>query len=354
MQVVQNLLEKYKLEDKVIAVGVSGGADSLALVLTAKEKLEPLGKKIVALTVDHGLRPHSAQEAQYVAQLMAKFGIEHHILKWNGAKPTTAIEETARKMRYKLISDWCLAHNISCVMMAHHLQDQAETFLMRLQRGSGLSGLCAIREFEILDNLIILRPLLSQKPEELKKMLRAKNLRWVEDESNADEQFLRNKIRKFLPILEQQTGISAENIYQTTKRLQSAEDYIRQNLLDLIEKEVVFEKNEICHFSYKMFKSLHSEMQFRLLAHLLKQTYIPRAESVLHLKEELLQPTFRGATLGAKEILLYGGQIWLVPEVPFKRKAYRQKWAEFILKFPQYAEKKIPPKAKAIMVKDEK
>ena len=199
---MQNLLEKYKLEDKIIAVGVSGGADSLALVLAAKEQLEPLGKKIVALTVDHGLRSHSAQEAQYVAQVMTRFGIEHHILKWNGTKPTTAIEETARKMRYKLISDWCLAHNISCVMMAHHLQDQAETFLMRLQRGSGLSGLCAIREFEILDNLIILRPFLSQKPEELKKMLRAKNLRWVEDESNADEQFLRNKIRKFLPILD--------------------------------------------------------------------------------------------------------------------------------------------------------
>ncbi|MBR1756488.1 MAG: 7-cyano-7-deazaguanine synthase, partial [Alphaproteobacteria bacterium] len=80
---MQNLLEKYKLEDKVIAVGVSGGADSLALVLTAKEQLEPLGKKIVALTVDHGLRPHSAQEAQYVAQVMTRFGIEHHILKWN-------------------------------------------------------------------------------------------------------------------------------------------------------------------------------------------------------------------------------------------------------------------------------
>lgn len=110
------------------AVGVSGGADSLALVYLLREWALRCGKKIVALTVDHQLRPTSRQEADYVAKLMRQAGIEHHILTWEGEKPVSGIETAAREARYRLLEDWCLSNGIYTIFMAHHKRDQAETF----------------------------------------------------------------------------------------------------------------------------------------------------------------------------------------------------------------------------------
>ena len=124
---------KYNLEDDVIAAGVSGGADSMALVLGLHKLLSAQNKRVVALTVDHGLRAESAQEAAYVAQVMARFGIEHHILVWQGDKPQRGVEEAARAARYALLEEWCLAHHVKTLAVAHHALDQAETFFLRLQ-----------------------------------------------------------------------------------------------------------------------------------------------------------------------------------------------------------------------------
>ena len=104
---LKNFLEQHKIKDKKLCIGVSGGSDSLALVLMADEELTPLGYKIIALTVNHGLRPSAQQEADYVASVMAQHNIEHHILYWNGEKPLTGIEEAARIARYELIGNWC-------------------------------------------------------------------------------------------------------------------------------------------------------------------------------------------------------------------------------------------------------
>ena len=112
---MREFLDKYNIQDDVLAVGVSGGADSLALALLLNECLRPVGKKVVALTVDHQLRPESADEAAYVAQVMEQKGIEHHILVWNENKPKTGIEEAARVARYRLLSAWCHQHQIHCL-----------------------------------------------------------------------------------------------------------------------------------------------------------------------------------------------------------------------------------------------
>ena len=188
---MEELFAKYQIKDEVVAVGVSGGADSLALVLQAAEELAVFGRKVVALTVDHGLRPTSRLEAEYVAGLMQKYGIEHHILTWTGKKPTTGIEEAARQARYTLIAEWCSQNNVHVLLTAHHAKDQAETFLMRLQSGSGLEGLCGIREYSVREGLVILRPLLAVNPENLRDYLRQRAIVWVEDESNRDTTFLR-------------------------------------------------------------------------------------------------------------------------------------------------------------------
>ncbi|MBP1531961.1 MAG: tRNA lysidine(34) synthetase TilS, partial [Alphaproteobacteria bacterium] len=219
-----------------MAVGVSGGADSLALALKAKQELAVFGYKIIALTVNHNLRPSAAEEADYVAHIMARYKIEHHILEWKNNKPESGLEEAARLARYTLMKEWCESHKVQNLMVAHHLLDQAETFLMRLQRGSGLDGLCSIREVSNWNGLNILRPLLHTHPQELKNYLRQQNIQWVEDESNQDTKYLRNKVRKFLPLLEQNIDISAAKIDEAVQNLQSADEYIEEQVENIVSE----------------------------------------------------------------------------------------------------------------------
>lgn len=346
MQIVEELFAKYQIKDEVVAVGVSGGADSLALVLQAAEELAVFGRKIVALTVDHGLRPTSRLEAEYVAGLMQKYGIEHHILTWTGKKPTTGIEEAARQARYALIAEWCSQNNVRVLLTAHHAKDQAETFLMRLQRGSGLEGLCGIREYSVRDGLVILRPLLAVNPENLRDYLRQRAIVWVEDESNRDTTFLRGKIRQYLPELTENIGINIEKICNAVHNLQSAEDYIEQQLDLLLAHDVIWDFGTVCRFRYADYLSWHKEMKFRVLARLCRREYIPRAEKILALVNALNTLPFTGATLGGREIVLAYDWVWVVPERISKRVQSRKLWAEFVLQHPLYKDIKMPHKAK--------
>ncbi len=343
---MEELFAKYQIKDEVVAVGVSGGADSLALVLQAAEELAVFGRKVVALTVDHGLRPTSRLEAEYVAGLMQKYGIEHHILTWTGKKPTTGIEEAARQARYTLIAEWCSQNNVHVLLTAHHAKDQAETFLMRLQRGSGLEGLCGIREYSVREGLVILRPLLAVNPENLRDYLRQRAIVWVEDESNRDTTFLRGKIRQYLPELTENIGINIEKICNAVHNLQSAEDYIEQQLDLLLAHDVIWDFGTVCRFRYVDYLSWHKEMKFRVLARLCRREYIPRAERVLVLANALNTLPFTGATLGGREIVLAYDWVWVVPERISKRVQSRKLWAEFVLQHPLYKNIKMPHKAK--------
>ena len=343
---MEELFAKYQIKYEVVAVGVSGGADSLALVLQAAEELAVFGRKVVALTVDHGLRPTSRLEAEYVAGLMQKYGIEHHILTWTGKKPTTGIEEAARQARYALIAEWCSQNNVHVLLTAHHAKDQAETFLMRLQRGSGLEGLCGIREYSVREGLVILRPLLAVNPENLRDYLRQRAIVWVEDESNRDTTFLRGKIRQYLPELTENIGINIEKICNTVHNLQSAEDYIEQQLDLLLAHDVIWDFGTFCRFRYVDYLSWHKEMKFKVLARLCRREYIPRAERVLALANALNTLPFTGATLGGREIVLAYDWVWVVPERISKRVQSRKLWAEFVLQHPLYKNIKMPHKAK--------
>ncbi len=343
---MEELFAKYQIKDEVVAVGVSGGADSLALVLQAAEELAVFGRKVVALTVDHGLRPTSRLEAEYVAGLMQKYGIEHHILTWTGKKPTTGIEEAARQARYALIAEWCSQNNVHVLLTAHHAKDQAETFLMRLQRGSGLEGLCGIREYSVRDGLVILRPLLAINPENLRDYLRQRAIVWVEDESNRDTTFLRGKIRQYLPELTENIGINIEKICNAVHNLQSAEDYIEQQLDLLLAHDVIWDFGTVCRFRYMDYLGWHKEMKFRVLARLCRREYIPRAERVLALVNALNTMPFTGATLGGREIILAYDWVWVVPERISKRVQSRKLWAEFVRQHPLYKNIKMPHKAK--------
>lgn len=204
------------------AVAVSGGGDSVALMhlLAGYARSRKLPPPIV-LTVDHGLRKASAADARTVAAWAKAAGLKAHILSWSGKKPKTGIEAAARDARYRLMGAWLVKHRIAALHVGHTGDDQAETFLMRLARGSGLDGLCAMRPrapwpvassgTDGFESLTVVRPLLGIGRAELRAYLKKIGQGWLDDPMNDDPAFDRVKIRKAAAALEA-AGLPAHRI----------------------------------------------------------------------------------------------------------------------------------------------
>jgi tRNA(Ile)-lysidine synthase len=181
-----------------VGLAVSGGPDSLALLLLA---IETHPRRIEVATVDHAFRPESRTEAEAVAALCKELGVPHAILTvdWD-EKPKTAVQERARTERYRLLNEWAKQRGLGAIATAHHLEDQAETFLMRLARGAGVRGLAGMRKVAPLPggNIHLIRPLLGWRHSELEAICAAADAEPARDPSNKDEQFERVRTRRAL------------------------------------------------------------------------------------------------------------------------------------------------------------
>jgi len=347
-------LQKHKIVEKTICVGVSGGSDSLALVLMLNDELSSLGYKIIALTVNHGLRPSAQEEANYVAKIMQEHNIEHHILCWEGKKPTTGVEEAARNARYELIGNWCKDNNVKFLMTAHHLYDQAETFFMRIERGSGLDGLCGMKEVFKRKYFTILRPLLNTNPKVMKDYLNDKNIKWVEDESNFSTDLLRVRIRQFLPEFEKKTGINALKIVSTMNILQNSQNYFNNEVSKILN--TVFSSYEEKAFWCELtdFFNFEQEIKFRILKAILKivgkKDYAPQADKILNLIEKINNPEFKASTLGDCHISAFDNKLWILPENPNNSLYSPKNWKEYLKKHPKLKKQKLPLRLKKVMM----
>lgn len=182
-----------------LAIAVSGGPDSLALALLARDWARARGGSVRALHVDHGLRPGSAAEAARVAGWLAAHGVPCRILVWSGPAPSSRLQETARAARLALLEAACAEAGILHLLLAHHARDQGETVAMRAARRSGpdgLAGMAAIRE---TGRVRLLRPLLDLPGERLRATLEALRQPWIEDPSNRDPRFERARLRRAGP-----------------------------------------------------------------------------------------------------------------------------------------------------------
>ncbi len=202
-----------------IAVALSGGADSMALAHMLAHRKPSI--HIHALTVDHGLRPDSAAEAASVAKWVSKWpALTHTILNWSGKKPATGIMDAARKARYRLMADYCRKGGITHLALAHHGDDQAETFFMRVAHGSGLDGLAGMKPLQPYnDALTLWRPLLGYGHDDLVAYCRAHKIKWVEDPSNSNEAYTRARLRNVLA----QEGFSPKRLGTTLARIDRAQ-----------------------------------------------------------------------------------------------------------------------------------
>jgi tRNA(Ile)-lysidine synthase len=209
---------------KVFLIAVSGGPDSTALLLMAAEWAKRRGKtRIEAATVDHGLRPESANEAKAVAALCARLGLGHRILQWKGVKPTSRLQERAREARYRLLVDRAKAIGADVVMTAHHADDQAETVLFRLLRGSGVAGLRGMDSITERDGMTIARPLIALKKRDLIAFANARGAPFIDDPSNVDPRFARTRLRSLLARLDEE-GLNAEALDRLARRARETEE----------------------------------------------------------------------------------------------------------------------------------
>ncbi len=228
-------ISKEKLEERFdnistkssVGLAVSGGPDSMALLLLvdrwfrARKKANKLTPDIVIFSVDHGLRAAAARECAFVMNKAKALGYKSEILTWEGEVPTSRVQESAREIRYQLLAAACHKHGLKTLLTAHHLDDQAETFLMRLARGSGVDGLCAMAVESRRYGLHLLRPLLDLEKTVLLQALQDANWDYIEDPSNDDLRFERVRLRQHSEEL-QALGLSAKMIGLGAKRLRRA------------------------------------------------------------------------------------------------------------------------------------
>ena len=212
-----------------LVLAVSGGPDSTALLWLAARWRDRLTRppRLIAVTVDHGLRQESAREALVVKRLARRLKVEHHTLPWTGRKPKTAIQEAARHARYRLLAELARRKGASHVMTAHTLDDQAETVLFRLARGSGVGGLAAMRRIDVVPvpeagGVRLVRPLLAVAKARLIGTLDSAGVAYAVDPSNTDPRFARPRLRALLPALAAE-GLTAERLARLAARAERVE-----------------------------------------------------------------------------------------------------------------------------------
>jgi tRNA(Ile)-lysidine synthase len=216
-----------------LILAVSGGADSTALLVLAARWTKRLEKrrkhppKLIAVTIDHGLRPQSAREATAVKRLSRRLGVPHRTLRWRGKKPKTGLQEAARNARYRLLAEAAARAGYDHILTAHTLDDQAETVLFRLARGSGLTGLSAMAHAAAIPAgremaIFLVRPLLRVAKGRLVATLKAASIDHSEDPTNLDPRFTRTRLRALLPDLARE-GLDAKCLARLARRVRRAE-----------------------------------------------------------------------------------------------------------------------------------
>ena len=298
-QKVKSILKKYK-NNNTFVVAVSGGSDSLALVSIIKNLMQENKYKFFFAIVDHNLRKNSAAEALSVKRLLSKYDINLTILK-NKKKIDKNIQKNAREIRYNLLEKFCKKKKAKSLIVAHHQDDQVETFLIRLSRGSGVEGLSSMNEITTLkQGTSLIRPLLDFKKNELISITKHTFNKFFKDPSNKNRKFLRTNIRELKKNLEKK-GIDIEKIVRSIKNIASTKDAINSYVERSIKKYITF-KGKLTILNLEKFRQEPKEIKFKIVNKIIKKTtnsyYPPRSKKVLNLIDGFQRNRIKKLTLG--------------------------------------------------------
>ena len=303
---VSGLLESlHDIDNDALGVAVSGGGDSMALLHMLAER----GAGLRAVTVDHGLRDESAAEAAMVAEACRNLGIPHTTIKWVGWDRSGNLQDEARRARIRLISGWASAQGISHIALGHTMDDQAETVLLRLARGSGVDGLSGMAARRLHGSVTWVRPLLHARRADLRTYLTTKRIDWIDDPSNEDPKYNRIKARQALDVLVS-IGIEAKSLAATADRMRDARTALEYATAQLADECVAVSDVGEVRINATIFNAAPDEIRFRLLAASLQwisgAPYRPRFDSLRNLLGGALES---GQTLHGCTIRSHAGNI---------------------------------------------
>ena len=253
-----------------LIIAVSGGADSTALLhlIAGWRSAREHGPDIVVATVDHGLRDGSAEEAEWVRDRADGYGLAHRTLCWQGRKPESGLQDAAREARYSLLGGLAQTCESPAIVTAHQADDQVETVLMRLMRGSGPDGLAGIATSTLLHGVPVERPLLAIGHARLVATLEAADRDWLEDPSNSDRQFERVRIRDALQSLSNQ-GLSLDRAALSAIRLRRAQEALDATTAAFVGASVQFEATGFARLDKEQLFQQPAEIGLRVLRRVL-------------------------------------------------------------------------------------
>jgi tRNA(Ile)-lysidine synthase len=286
-------------KDKYV-VAVSGGPDSLALVALTKAYSFLRKTKFYYVLIDHNIRKNSNQEAQKVKKILRKKNINLKIF-LNKKKIIKNIQAEARKTRYDILLNYCKKKGVKILLTAHNLEDQVETFFMRLSRGSGLRGLSAMKPLNKINSQVSLfRPLLATKKKFLVKISKNTFGKYFKDPSNKNEKYLRTRVRNLKKPLEN-SGIKYDQIFKSIQNLSLSKKTLEE-YLNKIFKELIKKKNKVIAINLNKYKALSKDTKMALINEsikMLKKNYYDlRSKKVDNLIKRLEKPEFKKTTLG--------------------------------------------------------
>ena len=301
-------LDALSAPDERVGIAVSGGPDSLALLLLAAAARPG---QVEAATIDHGLRKESADEARFVAGICDRLGIAHHVVRVSVGSGSS-LQAQARAARYRALGDWAVERGLEAVATAHHADDQAETLLMRLARGAGLSGLSATRRKRVLEpGIHLVRPLLGWRRQDLGAIVRAAGLEAVDDPANRDPRHDRSRFRG---LVERSEWADSERLALSAQWLAEADEAIEWSVRELADRRIGEDGAKLAIEA----TGLPREIQRRLLLHAFDRLGAarPRGPDI----DRALRALGEGRTVTLGGLKLEGGTTWRIAAAPPRRR----------------------------------
>jgi tRNA(Ile)-lysidine synthase len=318
-----------------IVLAVSGGPDSIALMWLAARWRRTLarGPRLVAVTVDHGLRAEAARVALQVKRLARTLDLPHRTLRWSGAKPKTGLPAAARLARYRLLAQAARASGATHILTAHTRDDQAETLLMRMLRGSGIAGLAAMARQSERDGVLLARPFLQISKAQLVATLKKAKISFADDPTNRDPNFTRPRIRTIMPVLAAEGG-DTRNLARLASRLARANAAV-EVLVDGAERYLALRDRQAPRsgFDANAFAAMPEEIRLRLLKRAIDRVgtegsaELGKIETLLSALDGAVAEQAAGRrprlkqTLAGALVSLIDGRIRIEPAPPRRRRA---------------------------------
>jgi tRNA(Ile)-lysidine synthase len=322
-----------------IVLAVSGGPDSIALMWLAARWRRALarGPRLIAVTVDHGLRAASAREASDVKRLARALDLPHRTMRWTGTKPKSGLPAAAWAARYRLLAKAAQDHGAMHILTAHTRDDQAETLLMRMFRGSGIAGLAAMARQSRRDGVVLARPFLHISKSQLVATLAKAKIDFADDPTNRDTNFTRPRLRALLPALAAEGG-DARNLARLASRLARANAAV-EILADGAERYLALRNGDVPRsgfdgkiFDFKAFAAIPEEIRIRLLQRAIDRfgdegpAELGKVEALLSALDQASAKNTKGRrpklkqTLAGAMISLVDGQIRVERAPPRRRR----------------------------------